>query len=172
MKYFSLSFVLLITRSPESQLKSSSSSYSWNFGKLPRVRAEQLLIDELMGTFLIRESEHYPGDLTLSIKDDAKIQHYRVKLDSIRHTYTVDDEIFFPDLRLLVEHYELDADGLCCRLEKALNNKQDTVDSIKIGGTVQQQQTSPVVVIPSQTSSTIDCRELYLGKLIGSGEFA
>ncbi|CAF0961771.1 unnamed protein product [Rotaria magnacalcarata] len=158
--------------SPESQLKSSSSSYSWNFGKLPRVRAEQLLIDELMGTFLIRESEHYPGDLTLSIKDDAKIQHYRVKLDSIRHTYTVDDEIFFPDLRLLVEHYELDADGLCCRLEKALNNKQDTVDSIKIGGTVQQQQTSPVVVIPSQTSSTIDCRELYLGKLIGSGEFA
>jgi hypothetical protein len=70
---------------------------------LPRIRAEQLLYDELVGTFLIRESEHYPGDLTLSIKDDAKIQHYRVKLDPIRHTYTVDDEIFFPDLRLLVE---------------------------------------------------------------------
>ena len=62
-----------------------------------------MLIDELIGTFLIRESEHYPGDLTLSIKDDAKIQHYRVKLDAMRQTYTVDDEIFFPDLRLLVE---------------------------------------------------------------------
>jgi hypothetical protein len=94
----------LLIRSPKSQLNSSSSSsYSWNFGKLPRIRAEQLLVDELVGTFLIRESEHYPGDLTLSIKDDAKIQHYRVKLDPIRHTYTVDDEIFFPDLRLLVE---------------------------------------------------------------------
>lgn len=92
-----------IDRSPQSQLKTSSSSYSWNFGKIPRIRAEQLLFDELVGTFLIRESEHYPGDLTLSIKDDAKIQHYRVKLDAIRHTYTVDDEIFFPDLRLLVE---------------------------------------------------------------------
>jgi hypothetical protein len=91
----------MIIRSPKSQL--NSSSYSWNFGKLPRIRAEQLLVDELVGTFLIRESEHYPGDLTLSIKDDAKIQHYRVKLDPIRHTYTVDDEIFFPDLRLLVE---------------------------------------------------------------------
>ncbi|CAF1487373.1 unnamed protein product [Adineta steineri] len=161
--------------SPKSQLKSTSSSYSWNFGKLPRIRAEQLLIDELVGTFLIRESEHYPGDLTLSIKDDAKIQHYRVKLDPIRHTYTVDDEIFFPDLRLLVEHYELDADGLCCRLEKALNNKQDTVDSIKIGGTVQQQQQQqplPVVIVSSQISSTIDYRELHVGKLIGSGEFA
>jgi len=158
--------------SPKSQLKSSpsSASYSWNFGKLPRIRAEQLLVDELVGTFLIRESEHYPGDLTLSIKDDAKIQHYRVKLDPIRHTYTVDDEIFFPDLRLLVEHYELDADGLCCRLEKALNNRQDTVDSIKSGGTVQQPP--PVVVVSPQTSSTIDYRELHVGKLIGSGEFA
>jgi c-src tyrosine kinase len=157
--------------SPKSQL--NSSSYSWNFGKLPRIRAEQLLVDELVGTFLIRESEHYPGDLTLSIKDDAKIQHYRVKLDPIRHTYTVDDEIFFPDLRLLVEHYELDADGLCCRLEKALNNKQDTVDSIKTGGTVQPPPPPPpVVIVSSQTSSTIDYRELYVGKLIGSGEFA
>jgi len=156
--------------SPQSQLKTSSSSYSWNFGKIPRIRAEQLLFDELVGTFLIRESEHYPGDLTLSIKDDAKIQHYRVKLDPIRHTYTVDDEIFFPDLRLLVEHYELDADGLCCRLEKALSNKHDTVDSIKTS--MNGQQIPPVVIIAPQTSSTIDYRELHLGKLVGSGEFA
>jgi hypothetical protein len=56
-------------------------------------------------------------------------------------------------------------------LEKALNNKQDTVDSIKTGGTVQQQP-SPVVIVSSQTSSTIDYRELHVGKLIGSGEFA
>ena len=60
---------------------------------------------------------------------------------------------------------------MCCRLEKALNNRLDTVDSIKIGGTVQQHP-PPVVVVPSQTSSTIDYRELYVGKLIGSGEFA
>ena len=93
----------LMIRSPISHLKSPSPTYSWNFGKLPRIRAEQLLVDELVGTFLIRESEHYPGDLTLSIKDDAKIQHYRVKLDPLRHTYTVDDELFFPDLHLLVE---------------------------------------------------------------------
>jgi hypothetical protein len=56
-------------------------------------------------------------------------------------------------------------------LEKALNNKQDTVDSIKIGGTVQSSP-PPVVIVSPQTSSTIDYRELYVGKLIGSGEFA
>jgi len=55
-------------------------------------------------------------------------------------------------------------------LEKALNNKQDTVDSIKTGVTVQSPP--PVVIVSSQTSSTIDYRELHVGKLIGSGEFA
>jgi len=57
-------------------------------------------------------------------------------------------------------------------LEKALNNKQDTVDSIKIGGTVQSSPPPSVVIVSPQTSSTIDYRELYVGKLIGSGEFA
>ena len=81
----------------------SIKSYSWNFGRLPRIRAEQLLINESFGTFLIRESEHYPGDLTLSIRDDDKIQHYRIKYDVITRNYTIDDELFFTDLRLLVQ---------------------------------------------------------------------
>jgi hypothetical protein len=81
----------------------SVKSYSWNFGKLSRIRAEQLLINEDIGTFLIRESEHYPGDLTLSIKDDNRIQHYRIKFDLVMRNYTIDDEIFFPELHLLVE---------------------------------------------------------------------
>ncbi len=51
-----------------------------------------------------------------------------------------------------------------------MNNKQDTVDSIKTGVTVQSPP--PVVIVSPQTSSTIDYRELHVGKLIGSGEFA
>lgn len=78
-------------------------SYSWNFGKLSRIRAEQLLNHEPFGTFLIRESEHYPGDLTLSIRDEDQIQHYRIRFDFVTRSYTVDDELFFADLRLLVQ---------------------------------------------------------------------
>ncbi len=52
-----------------------------------------------------------------------------------------------------------------------MNNTQDTIDSIRIGGTVQQSP-PPVIIISPQTSSTIDYRELHVGKLIGSGEFA
>lgn len=76
---------------------------SWNFGRITRDRAEQLLANEDFGTFLIRESEHYPGDLTLSIKDELKPQHYRIKWNFNAKTYTIDDELFFPDLRLLVQ---------------------------------------------------------------------
>ncbi|CAF0801007.1 unnamed protein product [Rotaria sordida] len=148
-------------------LVAKSKSYSWHFGKLPRIQAEQLLNNEYSGTFLIRESEHFPGDLTLSIRDEIKIQHYRIKYDGINKTYTIDDETFFSNLNLLVQHYESDADGLCCRLEKSLNNKHDTIVSMKIGKTV-----SPVASVSPEVSSTIYYNELQILKLVGSGEFA
>lgn len=144
---------------------------TWNHGKISRQRAEQFLSDEPVGTFLIRESEHYPGDLTLSIKDDAKIQHYRVKLDPTRQNYTVDDEIFFNDLALLVDHYSQDADGLCCRLVKPLNNRYDTVDAMRTGE-INRQSSPSNNTFPPPLSSLIDFKELQIGKVVGTGEFA
>jgi hypothetical protein len=35
-----------------------------------------------------------------------------------------------------------------------------------------QKPVSPEMMILPQLSSTIDCRELQIGKLVGSGEFA
>ncbi|CAF0776350.1 unnamed protein product [Didymodactylos carnosus] len=150
----------------ENSTKAIKSNISpWNHGRIQRSTAEQLLFDKKLGTFLVRESEHYPGDYTLSIKDDSKIQHYRVKIlpDG---SYTVDDEIFFEDLKQLIEHYELDADGLCCRLEQAvfnnnrnMNGVDDLIDSIP-----------PISTLLPE--SIIDYRELTVGKTIGSGEFA
>jgi len=48
-----------------------------------------------------------------------------------------------------------------------LSNKHDVIDSIKI------QKTAPPVTITSiQPPITIDYKELQIGKLVGSGEFA
>jgi hypothetical protein len=52
-------------------------------------------------------------------------------------------------------------------LEKALSDKHDRIDSVRI-----QKSGSPVVNVSAQVSSTIDYRELQIGKLVGSGEFA
>jgi len=57
----------------------------------------------------------------------------------------------------------LDADGLCCRLEKGLSTKQDATDSIRT------QKQLPSI---AQISLKIDYKELQIGKLVGSGEFA
>lgn len=51
-----------------------------------------------------------------------KVEHYRVKYHSILGTrnLTIDDEEFFENLEELIEHYQLDADGLCTKLVKCL----------------------------------------------------
>ena len=93
----------MLKRNKIYRLSRSVKSRSWNFGKIPRAYSEQLLINEELGTFLIRESEHYPGNLTLSVKDEDKIQHYKIQYDLVEKGYTIDDETYYPDLRLLVE---------------------------------------------------------------------
>ena len=48
-----------------------------------------------------------------------------------------------------------------------MSDKHDSIDSVRI-----QKSGSPVVIGSPQVSSTIDYRELKIGKLVGSGEFA
>jgi c-src tyrosine kinase len=52
---------------------------------------------------------------------DTKIEHYRVIRKN--NLVTVDDEEFFENLFKLVEHYQDDADGLCCRLKHSVEKE-------------------------------------------------
>ena len=76
---------------------------------------------------------------------DGKVEHYRVRRNE-QGLVTVDDEEFFENLLKLVEvcprrlyrtplfdkspvlltqHYQKDADGLCCRLKYSIDKTQD-----------------------------------------------
>lgn len=66
------------------------------------------------GLFLVRESTNFPGDYTLCVCWQNKVEHYRVKYHD--RQLTIDDEEFFESLNQLVEHYQRDADGLCTQL--------------------------------------------------------
>lgn len=68
------------------------------------------------GLFLVRESTNFPGDYTLCVCYQNKVEHYRVKYHE--RNLTIDDEEFFENLEKLIEHYKNDADGLCTRLVK------------------------------------------------------
>ncbi|XP_071447294.1 tyrosine-protein kinase CSK [Hetaerina americana] len=93
----------------------------WFHGKISRERAEQLLSPKEDGLFLVRESTNFPGDYTLCVCYQGKVEHYRVKYKD--NQLTIDDEEFFENLAQLVEHYEQDADGLCTQLTKCLPKK-------------------------------------------------
>lgn len=53
------------------------------------------------GLFLVRESTNFPGDYTLCVCFQNKVEHYRVKYKD--NQLTIDDEEFFDNLAQLVE---------------------------------------------------------------------
>ncbi len=73
----------------------------WFHGKITREQAERLLYPPETGLFLARESTNYPGDYTLCVSCDAKVEHYRI----IYHNgkLSIDEEEYFDNLMQLVE---------------------------------------------------------------------
>lgn len=90
----------------------------WFHGSITRDEAEHLLQPREDGLFLVRESTNFPGDYTLCVCFQAKVEHYRVKY--LDNKLTIDDEEYFENLGQIVAHYEKDADGLCTQLHKCL----------------------------------------------------
>lgn len=76
-------------------------SSRWFHGKITREQAERLLYPPETGLFLVRESTNYPGDYTLCVSCDGKVEHYRI----IYHNgkLTIDEEEYFENLMQLVE---------------------------------------------------------------------
>ncbi len=76
-------------------------SLRWFHGKITREQAERLLYPPETGSFLVRESTNYPGDYTLCVSCDGKVEHYRI----IYHNgkLSIDEEEFFENLMQLME---------------------------------------------------------------------
>lgn len=75
-------------------------SCSWFHGSITRDEAEHLLQPREDGLFLVRESTNFPGDYTLCVCFQGKVEHYRVKY--LDNKLTIDDEEYFENLGQLV----------------------------------------------------------------------
>ncbi len=75
----------------------------WFHGKILRERAEDLLDarNSPDGLFLVRESTNFPGDYTLCVVFQKKVEHYRVIARN--NSLTIDEEETFENLTKLVE---------------------------------------------------------------------
>jgi SH2 domain len=77
----------------------------WFHGKISRETAEKLLTPRRDGLFLVRESTNFPGDYTLCVCYEGRVEHYRIILKEEK--ITIDEEEYFDTLTSLIEHYQV-----------------------------------------------------------------
>ncbi|KAH8257969.1 hypothetical protein KR038_003586 [Drosophila bunnanda] len=118
MNHSSLSPTSMAPPQGRSRCEVKLNAMPWFHGSITRDEAEHLLQPREDGLFLVRESTNFPGDYTLCVCFQTKVEHYRVKY--LENKLTIDDEEYFENLGQLVAHYEADADGLCTQLIKCL----------------------------------------------------
>jgi len=129
----------------------------WFHGKISREVAEKLLMPRKDGLFLVRESTNFPGDYTLCVCFENRVEHYRIIFQDDK--ITIDEEEYFANLSLLVAHYQEDADGLCTSLGEPLSRE---------GGQVAYSVDKTAF---EQAGWTINREDITLGDKIGKGEF-
>jgi abelson tyrosine-protein kinase 1 len=102
---------------PSSYIKpvNSLEKHSWYHGRISRNAAEYLLSSGINGSFLVRESESSPGQLSISLRYDGRVYHYRVS-SSTDSKYYVSSENRFSTIAELVHHHSVNADGLVTTL--------------------------------------------------------
>ncbi|CAF0829358.1 unnamed protein product [Adineta ricciae] len=61
--------------------------------------------------FLVRDSETVPGQLSISLRYDGRIYHYRINTDE-NGQYYVSTELRFATLQQLIHHHSVTTDGL------------------------------------------------------------
>ncbi|KAM6946218.1 1-phosphatidylinositol 4,5-bisphosphate phosphodiesterase gamma-2 [Aplochiton taeniatus] len=99
------------TRKPQEQHYSEP----WFHGRMPEGRqtAERLLHEHcsesggIDGTFLVRESEHFLTDYTLSFWRSGRVQHCRLRsgTEGGHPYYFLTDNLHFPSMYSLIQHY-------------------------------------------------------------------
>ncbi|CDW51844.1 F actin bind and Pkinase Tyr and SH2 domain conta ining protein [Trichuris trichiura] len=60
----------------------SLEKHTWYHGKISRGEAEYLLSSGINGSFLVRESESCPGQISVSLRYEGRVYHYRLNEDS------------------------------------------------------------------------------------------
>ncbi|XP_058395954.1 tyrosine-protein kinase ABL2 isoform X5 [Diceros bicornis minor] len=93
----------------------SLEKHSWYHGPVSRSAAEYLLSSLINGSFLVRESESSPGQLSISLRYEGRVYHYRINTTTDGKVY-VTAESRFSTLAELVHHHSTVADGLVTTL--------------------------------------------------------
>ncbi|CAF1065945.1 unnamed protein product, partial [Didymodactylos carnosus] len=105
--------------------------HSWFHGKVSRCEAEYLLTQGINGSFLVRDSETVPGQLSISVRYEERIYHYRINKDE-HGQYYVSTEFRFQSLQQLIYHHSTKTDGLVHLLLYPISKQKNQPPLFKI----------------------------------------
>ncbi|CAF0765416.1 unnamed protein product [Brachionus calyciflorus] len=94
-------------------------NFAWYHGKIERVKAEYLLSSGINGSFLVRESETCQNQLSISLRYEGRVYHYRINRDDLPNglsLYYVSKDSKFSTLAELIHHHSIEPDGLTTTL--------------------------------------------------------
>lgn len=92
----------------------SLDKHPWYHGQISRDTAEYLLGSGINSSFLVRDSFTHPGSLSVSLRYDGRVYHYRINEDNGRYFITPDWS--FNTLAQLIHHHSVHANGLTTTL--------------------------------------------------------
>ncbi|XP_071948320.1 tyrosine-protein kinase ABL1-like isoform X2 [Antedon mediterranea] len=97
-------------------------NHAWYHGAISRNTAEYLLNSGIDGSFLVRDSESSTGQLSISLRYDGRVFHYRISTSTDGRVYVTSESRFNSVAQLILHHCKV-ADGLVTTLKYAVAKK-------------------------------------------------
>lgn len=141
-------------------------NFAWYHGKIERVKAEYLLSSGINGSFLVRESETCQNQLSISLRYEGRVYHYRINKDELPNglsLFYVSKESKFSTLAELIHHHSIEPDGLTTTL---------LYPAAKLKNKPQLYSFSPVDVLNDGADKwELDRCEIQMRLKLGSGQY-
>lgn len=123
-------------------------------GKMGRDAANEILLREREGSYLVRDSESKPGEYSISLRTAEDVRHYRITNDRSTQLLYVSSKHKFSTIPELVKYHTTNRGGLYARLKHAVPRVNQ-----------------PAITSLARDKWEIDREELTIGQKLGSGQF-
>ena len=116
-------------------MRSACESVQWYHGRITRDAATHILQSQARkrdGVFLVRDCSSAPGDYVVSIHANSQIMHFQIQCMG-DNKFSIDNGPIFQGLDTLISHYQVQSDGLPCRLTTFCRGTLPPPNSLKFG---------------------------------------